>query len=139
MLRAVPRGVSYDGSFDEMPLSVRRAASVSRDFYTDALCRTVNDEIRFFWIADPRVRYGVGSQMIMGSVLNELALETCRLCPVQWECAITAIDADESAGVWGELLDYLRRVRNERVVIERARAEGVPVSVAVRRHLGVVS
>lgn len=129
----VPRAVSYGGSFDEMPLAVQRAARVPRDYYDKALCRDVDENIRIAWIAEPKVRYKFGTQRILGSVLNEFALETCRMCPVQWECAATALEADEAAGIWSDTLDNLRLLRNRPDVLAKAKKRGVPVQDAVRK------
>lgn len=129
----MPRAASYSGSFEEMPLSVQRAAAVSRDYYDQALCRPgASDVIATAWIADPNKLYAIGNQMIEGSVLNEWALTICRTCPVQWECASAAIAAEEAAGIWADTLDNLRAVRKRPDVLERAKSSGVPVQVAVR-------
>ena len=96
----MPRAASYSGSFEEMPLSVQRAAAVPRDFYAEALCRPGrSDVVALAWIADPNQSYKLGTQRVKGTVLNAMALATCRICPVQWECASAAILAEEAAGI----------------------------------------
>ncbi|WP_373070175.1 WhiB family transcriptional regulator [Gemmatimonas sp.] len=129
----MPRNASYSGSFDEMPLSVQRAASVPRDWYDQALCRNDNGFVKWAWIAEEKVTYKLGTQKIKGHVLHDLALTVCAVCPVQWECALGAIQADERAGVWGEHVDRLRFIANSPHQAAQARAMGFTVQEAVQR------
>lgn len=116
-----------------MPLAVQRAAAVPRDYYAQALCRPgVSDVAALAWTADPNQSYKLGSERVKGTVLNALALTTCRICPVQWECAAAAIAAEEAAGIWADTLDNLKLLRNDTTILLRAKAGGVPVQVAVR-------
>lgn len=116
-----------------MPLAVRRAAAVDRSFYDDALCRTDTGVVREAWIAEPTRLYKLGSQRVRGEVMNRWAVEVCKTCPVQWECALAAITAGEAAGVWGDTLENLRRIRHRPEVISKAQARGTPVAVAISR------
>jgi hypothetical protein len=136
----MPRAASYSGSFEEMPLSVQRAAAVSRDFYADALCipsRTTHPSLA--WIADPNKTYRLGSENVSGEVLIQWALTTCQICPVQWECASAALAAEEAAGIWADTLDNLRALRGRPEVLVQAKRRGVSVQVAVRRLTGAIS
>lgn len=122
---------SFDGTFDDLPLSMQRAARVDRSFYVDASCRNeVRDTPKIAWIAVPGKKYRIGSNIYDGEKLTELALLTCSGCPVQWRCAAAAIEADESAGIWSDTLDNVRwlgrRPRHERV-LEMAQSTGVSV------------
>jgi len=130
----MPRAASYSGSFDEMPLSVQRAAAVPRDYYDQALCRPGESAVpSIAWTVEPgKKRHLVAGNMYDGDTLVELALTTCRICPVQWECATVALAADEAAGIWSDLLDNLKRVRNQPTILMKAKAQGVPVQIAVR-------
>lgn len=136
----MPRSASYDGSFDKMPLSVQRAASVDRSFYAKALC--VNDVPgvpRRAWLAVPGTKYRLGGNLYEGEKLIELALTTCLICPVQWECAWAAIEAGECAGIWADTLDNLRLVRRNKAKMDIARRQGTPVQVAVRQLVRGIS
>lgn len=140
MLRAMPRAASYSGSFEDMPLSVQRAATVPRDFYDEAMCRPGRSEvISLAWIADPNQSYRLGTQRVKGTVLNSWALTVCHICPVQWECASAAIAADERAGVWGDTLDNLRALRNAGIQPLDLRRSKVPVQDAVRALVNGIS
>ena len=122
-----------------MPLSVQRAASVPRDFYDDALCRTDTGVVAAAWTVEPNQRVELHGEWVRGRVLNALALEVCRVCPVQWECATAAIQADEKAGVWGDTLDRLRKLHHDIEVIALAKSANVSVQDAVRGHLTDIS
>lgn len=117
-----------------MPLSVQRAARVPRDYVSQALCRPDAHPgyPASYFTADPKAVIIQGGKRIKGAVLNEWALTICRICPVQWECALVAIEADECAGVWGDTLENLQRVRDRPEVIKLAQVQGIPVQVAIR-------
>jgi len=131
----MPRVASYSGSFDEMPLSVQRAASVPRDYYAQALCRPGESSTpSIAWTVEPGKKQHVVAGVIYdGDTLVELALLTCRICPVQWECASVAIAADEKAGIWSDTLDNLRVFREAPDVLLVLKERGVPVQVAAQR------
>lgn len=134
MLRAVARTTSFDGAFEDMPLTVQRAAGVDRTFYRDALCRDDEHAVpRLAWVVeDPKKKYTIGSHIYRGAVLQRLALEVCAHCPVQWDCAAAALEADEQAGIWADTLDNLRALRYRPGVIEMARSTGVSIQETVR-------
>jgi hypothetical protein len=136
------RSRSFDGSFDDMPLSIQRAASVDRSYYAQALCiNERNGTPKIAWLATPGKRYRVGANLYDGDKLIELALTTCSICPVQWECTRTAIDADERWGIWGDTLDNIawleRRSRDlgqsSAAVLDGAKALGHSVQVTITR------
>lgn len=130
----VPRAASYSGSFDEMPIAVQRAAAVPRDYYAQALCRPGCSETpSIAWTVEPgKQKHLVAGHLYDGDTLVELALVTCRICPVQWECADAAIRAEEAAGIWADTLDNLRVFRNAPGALMELKTSGVPVQVAVR-------
>ena len=127
---------SFDGSFEDLPLSIQRAALVDRSFYVDAVCRNeVRGTPKIAWTATPGRKYMVGSNRYDGEKLVELALLSCTGCPVQWKCAAAAIDADEAAGVWGDTLDNLRwlgKRPDHARVLEMAQSTGTPVQRTIR-------
>lgn len=127
---------SFDGSFEDLPLSIQRAAAVDRSFYTDAACRRVRpgSPQRSAWIAEPGRKYRVGGNIYDGDKLIEFALLTCGGCPVQWKCAAAAIEAEERCGIWSDTLEnlrYLARRRNHRAILEMAESTGVSVQVTI--------
>jgi hypothetical protein len=97
---------SFDGRYEDMPGALRRAHEVDRSYYKDALCRQVGHVAA--WIVEPRGKYMLGGQKISGDKLLQAAHMICRQCPVQWECAAVAIEADERAGVWSDWIDNIR-------------------------------
>jgi hypothetical protein len=118
-----------------MPLSVQRAAAVPRDYYAQALCRPGESSVpSIAWTVEPgKKKHSVAGHLYDGDTLVELALTTCRICPVQWECAAAAIAAEEAAGIWSDHLDNLRVFRRTPNVLLELKARGVPVQEAVRR------
>jgi len=135
------RSRSFDGDFDDLPLSIQRALEVDRSFYRDANCRTSSGTPKIAWIAVAGRTYTVGANRYSGEKLIELALLGCATCPVQWECSACALQADERAGVWGDTLDnlkWLRRQGNHEAKLEMAKSAGVTVQATVsilRRHV----
>ena len=134
---SVARSRSFDGGFDDLPLSIQRALEVDRSFYADAACRTTANTPKVAWVAMPNTKYHVGGNIYRGEKLIELALTTCTTCPVQWQCAATAIEADERAGIWGDSLDNLSWLRRKFPVdfaakIKMAQSTGVSVQRMIR-------
>lgn len=130
------RTTSFDGRFEDMPLSVQRALSADRSYYDQAACRQrIDGTPKIAWLAEPKRRYKAGGQTYTGERLIELALLGCSMCPVQWECATTALDADERAGIWGDTLDRLATVRlapvNHVTFFEMAKSTGVTVQRSI--------
>jgi hypothetical protein len=122
---------SFDGTFEDLPLSMQRAARVDRSFYVDAACRNeIRNTPKIAWVAVPGKKYRVGANIFDGDKLTELALTVCAGCPVQWQCAAAAIEADESAGTWADTLDNIRwlgRRPNHRLALEMAQSTSVSV------------
>ena len=129
------RTTSFDGAFEDMPISMRRAAEADRSYYPQAACRTTGNTPRLAWTAEAGRKYKVGNMTYRGARLIELALEACRYCPVQWDCASTAIEAHESAGTWSDTIENVRwlgRQKNEHEkLIDMARSTGVPMQRAI--------
>lgn len=133
----VARTTSYDGNFEDMPVSVRRAMEADRSYYSQALCSTDTGSPKIAWLAEPGRRYTYGGHTYRGERLIELARSTCALCPVQWDCAITAIEAGESAGIWSDTIENLRWLRRTYPIdfaakIDMARSTGVTVQRAIK-------
>jgi hypothetical protein len=125
------RSRSFDGGFDDLPLSIQRALRVDRSFYAEASCRTNEHTApKIAWVASPGRNYKVGANRYSGEKLIELALSVCSTCPVQWQCASAALEADERAGVWSDTLEnlhWLRRRGNHEVTLRMAQSAGVTV------------
>lgn len=65
-----------------------------------------------------------------------MALTLCAMCPVQWDCAAYALNADEPDGTWAMSLKdrkWLRKQPDAHKIVEQASFDGVPVQFAVRR------
>lgn len=131
------RTTSFDGKFEDLPLSMQRAAQVDRSFYASASCRNdVRGTPKIAWTVTPGKKYRVGANIYDADKLIELALLTCQGCPVQWRCAAAAIEADESAGTWADTLDNIRwlsRRSNWAVTLEMAQSTGTPVQRIIAR------
>lgn len=138
LLLHMARTRSFDGSFDDLPVSMQRAANVDRSFYSDAACRNeVRGTPKIAWTVAPGRKHRVGGNIYDADKLIELALLVCGMCPVQWQCAAAAIEADESAGTWADSLDNIRalsRRPNWRVELELAQSTGVSVQLLNRKQ-----
>lgn len=133
----VARSRSFDGGYDDLPLSIQRALQVDRSFYVDAACQTPSGTPKIAWVASPGGKYKVGANTYRGEKLIELALTICMTCPVQWECATAALDADERAGIWGDTLENLSWLRRKHPAdygkkIGMAQSTGVSVQRSIR-------
>jgi hypothetical protein len=72
--------------------------------------------------------------------VEALACLICNSCPAQYDCAIYAIKARESAGTWAMRNDWLRvlqaRGEDEAIAfVEQARTDGVKIQGRVKRRL----
>lgn len=82
----------------------------------------------------------LGESVYRGSDLIAIALEYCKICPAQYDCARFALRTAPSAayvfGTWGveqKTLRWLKKQGDEGlVVIDEAESQGVPVQVAGR-------
>lgn len=120
---------------EAMPLSLLRAGSVNRDFYEHASCRTDTGVVKKAWTAESGRRYKIGEQTYTGDKLIELALEVCRHCPVQHDCANAAIEAGELIGTWAiriEDIRFLSKRPRWKEELELARSTGASVQSLVR-------
>lgn len=140
----MPRKQSYDGSFEDLPVSIRRALSVDRSWEVDAACRGRGS---WPWVAEADRTYLIQGHRYSGVKLIELAMVTCQTCPVQWECAATAIRADEKAAIWGgatadQLAIFRKRaggVDRAVEILEMGKSSGVTVGRLVLTALGDIS
>lgn len=128
---------SFDGTFDDLPLSLLRALKVDRSFYIDASCRNeIRNTPKIAWTATPGRKYQVGANVYDGDKLIELALLGCGGCPVQWRCASAAIEAGECAGTWSDKLENIRwlsKQPNFEDALEMAQSTGVSVQKLIEQ------
>lgn len=96
-----------------------------------------HDAIAIAWTIAKTERATVEGREMSGRKLIQYALLVCSGCPVQYDCARTAILTEASAGTWGATLEDLRwlikKHRDPLGVIDAAEATGESVQVAVRR------
>jgi len=86
------------------------------------------------WLVEPQERYKFGDGTVSGEQLLEVALGQCSLCPVQWDCASAAVEADEPWGVWGmtyDDLEWVKRRADAEGFIRDAQRRGQPIQFAV--------
>lgn len=82
--------------------------AIDRSFYADALCRTDDGVPKVAWTVDNRQAFHrIDGRLYKTSTLIDLALRTCQICPVQWECAAAAIESNELLGTWGDRIEHL--------------------------------
>jgi Transcription factor WhiB len=89
-----------------------------------------------FWCVEPFETYRVGNDRVSGAQLLEIALGECSLCPVQWDCASAAVQADEPWGVWGmsfEALEWVKHLPSPETFIRSAERRHKPIQFAVAR------
>jgi hypothetical protein len=132
---AVPSG---DRALEDMPLYIRAALGLNRDWVVHGYCRHADGGRDIAWRCTPgeRVTIKDGTKFI-GAELIALAEATCELCPVQWECARFAVRAEVNVGTWGmsyEDLEWMKdNVKVPIAFIDAADDDDLPVQVAVRR------
>ena len=142
----MPRGNSFvDDDLATYPLHVRLAYDQSLDWRAQGACRGYDGELRLAWSVLPKEEIVMGSSVYLGAHLIALALEYCKVCPVQYSCARYALNTAPSHtyiwGTWGAPMNDLRWLKRTGIgddVIDDAEARGVPVQVAVsetRRRL----
>jgi hypothetical protein len=146
------RRAATDGTLEEMPSSITKAIGVARvvDRRTDRDLRCLSPQgmLSQAWhvlkgefvgedgrIYTKRVHAPKNVEVVAGHKMIALALEHCKHCPAQWDCADAAIEVGELWGTWAMLLDDLMWLQDKRIgrdLIARARQHDVPVQVAVR-------
>jgi WhiB family transcriptional regulator, redox-sensing transcriptional regulator len=97
---------------------------VSDDWFKRAACRGDDPDI---YVVDPT---GVQAQT---TAKHNIALITCRRCPVSVECLKFALDHDERTGVWGCMTPRQRRrvkAAEKRGAISFETRDGVMVIVS---------
>lgn len=135
----MPRGNSFiDDDPATFPLHVRLAYDHSLEWRAEGRCRGYDGQLRLAWSILPKEEVAFGDSVYLGSELIALALEFCRGCPVQYDCARYALRTAPSHtyiwGTWGAHMADLRWAKRTEVgeaVIDRAEAEAVPVQVAL--------
>ena len=129
------RTTSFGGTYEDMPISFRRAAEADRSYYPKAACRKAADTPALAWTAESGQSYKIGDNRYKGSKLVELALQVCHYCPVQWDCVSTALEAHESAGTWSDTIENVRWLGRQKQegqeLISMARSTGVPIQTAI--------
>jgi hypothetical protein len=122
---------STDAGIDELPLYIRRAFGVSREWMARSLCRDRRSGVvAKAWTIEETESLDIGGSVHAGRKLVQMALEVCARCPVQWECTEYAIETDACAGTWGVRLSDVRFLSRRplwKSELRAARREGVPV------------
>jgi hypothetical protein len=103
-------------------------------------CQTSDGQPKAAWTILPREKVRLGKELVEGKVLIAMAVEVCRGCPVQWDCARHALDSapngDYIWGTWGARMEDLRWAKRLGAVgvelIEAARLAREPVQVVLR-------
>jgi hypothetical protein len=122
-----------------LPPYVARAHEYDDSWKDHALCTGHIKEgspFRKAWITDAGTKHQLGDQTVVGSTLIEVALTFCAMCPVQWDCAVWAINVREPCGTWAMPYEDLERCKADPegalTRIARARVTGTSVQVAMR-------
>lgn len=138
ILAAMPRKLSTDAGTDALPLYMRLALGLDRSWVIRGRCLRTNGDMSRAWVVDPRrnVTFSDGS-VKSGWAMREYALTECRLCPVQWDCAIFAVKSEATTAIWSAPLDdlrkFTRRFTDWEHRIRTAERYDVPVQVMLRR------
>ncbi len=145
-----------DRDFDDMPGAITKAFGIPRVVdrrpLKDLRCLSPMGALRQAWhvlkgefvgedgnIYTKRIDAPAGVTVVPGHKMIALALEHCKHCPAQWDCAEAAVEMSESWGTWGMILDDLRWLQSARepmVLLAQARRSAMPVQVAVSRARG---
>jgi hypothetical protein len=123
-----------------LPPYVSRAHNYDDSWKNHALCTGHIKEgspFRKAWITDAITMHPIGETVVSGKTLIDVALTFCAMCPVQWDCAIWAIEVRERCGTWGMPYERLEQAQKDPDTwisrINAARVSGTSVQVAVRR------
>jgi hypothetical protein len=100
------------------------------------LCRRSADRSIWFVVGeDESVRWQ--GQAINGRQAQLLAVDKyCSECPVQYDCAMWAVQNEEPTGVWAMVIRdmlWLQRFGGGEIIVEYAKMLDEPVQVVVRR------
>lgn len=131
-----------------MGVLITAAFGLSREWAERAACRTWRSDadVPSPWQFDPDQvvyleREDGTKATLFGREMRQLALLSCRGCPVQYECATYAVDAKMVAGTWAMKIADLRWLQRQgdraADIIAAAQLEGRPVQVAVRMARGL--
>ena len=146
------RRPATDGDLDDMPSSITKAIGVARVVNRrpdrDLRCLSPQGMLSQAWhvlkgefvgedghIYAKRVHAPAGVEVIAGTRMIELALQHCKTCPAQWDCADTAVEVGELWGTWAMTLDDLLWLQDRvdaHLLIEQARNHKIAVQVVVR-------
>ena len=138
--RPVPAETSYGNDFDAWPIHVKLAFDADRSWAEGAQCTDANGKLRYAWTVLANETIELGDSVYGGNELIALALEYCRVCPVQWQCAsfavATAPKPEQLWGTWGADMVELRWLKRQGplvtdALIGQAEATATPVQVAV--------
>lgn len=137
----MPRANSFDDDeFDTFPIHVRLAFGADRAPLNDGYCRTREGVIREAWTVTPSETLIIGGSRYEGRTLIRMALELCRICPVQWECTRFALATAHHHtyiwGTWGTDQTSLRWLKKQKevglAIVDVADSTSTPVQVAVK-------
>lgn len=138
------------GAIKNTGVLIERSWGVTNPAYGDerAACRMQRGALYQAWhtmkgefvgengvIYENKVSAPEGVTVIPGRKMIALALEHCKICPLQWDCVSASVRAGEYVGTWGVVLDdliWLKGFFLAEELIEKAREHNVPVQVAVR-------
>ena len=147
------RRAATDGDLDDMPSSITKAIGVARVVNRrpdrDLRCLSPQGMLSQAWhvlkgefvgedgrIYPKRVHAPAGVEVVAGTRMIELALQHCKSCPAQWDCADTAVEVGEIWGTWAMTLDdllWLQQRVDAAQIIDQARRRRIAVQVVVRR------
>lgn len=124
-----------------MPVYFTKGQNQDRVWKQEGLCRgAASDPTNAFyqaWYAEERkVHVMPDGTRIRGAEMVAVALNTCGMCPAQWDCASWALRVDEDYGTWGMKIGDLKWLKTQPDaldIIEAARAAGEIVQAAVGR------
>jgi hypothetical protein len=151
--------VTLGEGMEALPVYIRRAHGHDRTWREQAQCAKPN--VVTEWLGQPPLRErdeeiqrrrvwnidttGPREVQLLGikveaAEVEALACLICNSCPAQYDCAIYAIKARESAGTWAMRNDWLRvlqaRGEDEAIAfVEQARTDGVKIQGRVKRRL----
>lgn len=136
----MPRANSFDSDeVETFPLHVKLAFETNMEWKAESRCRGNDGALRRAWIIEADEVLVMGESTYLGSDLIAIALEYCKVCPAQYNCARYALDTAPSAsfvfGTWGAdqtALRWLKKQDDGIAVIDEAEHAGVSVQEAAR-------
>lgn len=129
---------AYDGDEQDFPTYILKILGRDRTWMERGACRDHELARKRAWTCRTSDEITIGNLQLNPKELIKAALMVCAACPVQYQCALWAIEIEEEAGTWSMEHDHLLwliRQDDSEAIVHTARLQGEPVQVTVKRTM----